>query len=382
MRRMGDTSGTRLQTVVIGAGLMGAASTLALARRGHAVVTLEARRLGHREGSSHGSSRIFRHSYAEEDYVAMTQRALGLWRDIEGLGGRRLLTVTGGLDYGAGRGVARISSAQRAAGVPCELLTAAEAARRWPHLRFAGDVLFTPGAGVIDPELAVAEMLRLARSMGAQVREQTPVLAVEPQTSGVRVVTAGETLCADVAVVAAGPWLPALLDGVLALPRLTVTRQQVFHFARREAGCDDWPVVLYEDGLSVFGLPGGRDGVAPGNMKVAQHDPGPSAVPGVGDGRIDEAGRARLVEHVRTWWPGLRPEPLAAFTCLYTMTADEDFVVDRAGPLVVCSPCSGHGAKFAPLIGEWAADLAGGGPAPSQRFALRRPGRVPSPARK
>jgi monomeric sarcosine oxidase len=364
------------ETVVIGAGLMGAASALALARRGRAVTVLEARPLGHRDGSSHGSSRIFRHSYAAPHYVEMSRRALELWRDLEARSGRRLLVTTGGLDFGERRGVAEMHAAQLAAGVPCELLTVGAAALRWPHLRFAGDVLFTPDAGVIDPELAIAEMLRLAAHHGAKVRLQTPVLAVEPHGAGARVVTAAGVLEADAAVVAAGPWLPALLEGVVELPPLRVTRQQVFHFARREARDQSpWPVVLHEGELSFYALPGGRDGVTPGNIKVAQHDPGPETTAERRDHEIDEAGRRRVVEYVRGWWPGLAPEPVAAFICLYTMTADEDFIVDRTGPIVVCSPCSGHGAKFAPLIGEWAADLAGGGRLPYDVFGLDRPGR-------
>ena len=360
------------EIVVVGAGLMGAASTLALARRGHAVTTLEARRVGHREGSSHGSSRIFRHSYVEPHYVEMTVRALGLWRELEELCGNELLTTTGGLDHGERRGVEALYAAQRAAGIPCEPLSPEAAAERWPHMRFASDVLFTPGAGVIDPELAIAEMLRLAESLGARLLEETPVIRVEPLESGVRIVTPEQTLHAGAVVVAAGAWLPGLLAGVVRLPQLTVTQQQVFHFARRdEHDLSTWPVVLYECALSAYGLPGGRDGVVPGNVKLALHDPSAATTPDERDGRIDPAGRRHVIDHARHWWPGLVPEPLAGLTCLYTSTADERFVLDRVGPVVVCSPCSGHGAKFTPIIGEWVADLAEGRQLPFTTFGLR-----------
>jgi glycine/D-amino acid oxidase-like deaminating enzyme len=105
-------------------------------------------------------------------------------------------------------------------------------------------------------------------------------------------------------------------------------------------------------------------------LKVAQHDGGISTTASSRTQTIDAAGRRRVVEHVEQWLPGLVPVPAAASTCLYTTTPDEDFVLDRVGPVVVLSPCSGHGAKFAPLIGEIAADLASGGPHPYPRFGL------------
>jgi sarcosine oxidase len=361
-----------MDVIVIGAGLMGAASTMALARRGHRVTTLEARRLGHRQGSSHGSFRIYRHSYVEPHYVEMTRRAGESWRDVERLCGRRLLTLTGGLDHGERRRVEELLAAQTAAGVECELLGPRVAARRWPHMRFATDVLFTPDAGVIAPELAVVEMLRVAEALGARMRQITPVLDVEARDAGVRIVTGAGRLEADAAVVAAGPWLPGLLDGVVELPRLTVTQQQVFHFARRGGeSADLWPVVVHDGELPVYALPGGEDGGIPGNMKVAEHDGGVETSADDRDDRVDEAGRLRVVEYVRRWWPGLLPVPVAAFTCLYTRTPDEGFVLDRVGSVVVCSPCSGHGAKFAPLIGEWMADLVEGNAPPYLGFGLK-----------
>ena len=367
MTARSDTS----DIIVIGAGLMGAASTLALARRGYAVRTFEARRPGHREGSSHGSSRIFRHSYHEPHYVEMTRQALGLWREAEELSGSALLTTTGGLDHGERRGVAQLHAVQLAAGVACELLSPEAAAGRWPHMRFESEVLYTPDAGVIDPELAVAELLRVAQGLGAQVEYERPVLALGATATGVRVRTATGVADADVAVVAAGPWLPTLLAGVVALPPLTVTQQQVFHFARRETQDPaPWPVVLYDGELTAYALPGGRDGGVAGNMKLAQHDPGPVTTADDRDGRIDSAGRRHVTEHARRWWPGLLPQPVAEFSCLYTRTPDEDFVLDRVGPIVVCSPCSGHGAKFTPLIGEFVADLTEGRPLPYDVFGL------------
>jgi len=159
------------------------------------------------------------------------------------------------------------------------------------------------------------------------------------------------------------------------LPPLTVTQQQVFHFARRER--DDgslWPIALHDDVPAIYALPGGRDGGLPGNMKLGEHDPGRISTADGRDGVVDPGARQRMIDHVRDWWPGLEPSPTAEFSCLYTWTEDRDFVIDRAGPLVVLSPCSGHGAKFAPLIGEWAADIVEGGCLPYPHFSLARRG--------
>ena len=168
-----------------------------------------------------------------------------------------------------------------------------------------------------------------------------------------------------------------MLAGVVDLPPLKVTQQQVFHFAPAEAGAPlgrrlGPPSSTVMAPISVYALPGGADGLVAGNMKIAEHDPGPETTADERDGRIDAAGRRRVVDHVRRSWPGLHPDPVAEYTCLYTWTPDEGFILDRAGPIVVCSPCSGHGAKFAPLVGEWAADLAEGRALPYARFGLDR----------
>jgi sarcosine oxidase len=253
-----------------------------------------------------------------------------------------------------------------------------DAAReRWPQVRLDGDVLYQPDAGVVDPGLAVTEMLRLAREAGARVEHETPVLSIEEVVGGVRVHTAAGSIAADVVAAAAGPWLGPLLAGVADLPPLTVTQQQVFHFAPAEpvraAGQAPWPVVVYGDGTSsVYALPGGPDGLVTGNVKVAEHDPGPVTTADDRNGIIDMAGRRRVVDHVRRSWPGLDPDPVAEYTCLYTWTPDEGFILDRAGPIVVCSACSGHGAKFTPLIGECMADLVEGRALPTARFGLDR----------
>jgi len=365
---------TRADLVVVGAGLTGAAAAWACSARGLDVTVLEAFRPGHRSGSSHGSARIFRRAYPDPFYVRLTGWAGELWRALEEEAGERLLTLTGGLDFGAVRGPERLHAVLSECGVPAELLAAAAAAERWPQFDFtgAGPVMFHAESGILDPDRAVAAMLRLAARRGADVRFETPVRHLAAAPGGGAVVrTDTESFSAPVVVAAAGPWLAPLLDGLVELPPLTVTQQQVFHFTPVRASGDPWPVFICLDETAYrYGLPGGRDGEVPGAIKVAEHDPGKVTTAQDRDFRVDPASRQRVTDYLRARVPGLDPTPVNEVTCLYTWTANEDFILDRRGPFVIASPCSGHGAKFAPLTGEIIADLATGRGSPDPRFTL------------
>lgn len=341
---------------VIGAGLMGAATAWQLTRRGHEVTLIEAFDVGHRNGSSHGSSRIFRRAYADPLYVGLTGRAYQAWRELEDDAGVPLLRLTGGLDAGPGRDPEALAGVLGAAGVPYELLNSAEAEERWPFIRFSGPVLHHPGAGVVDADATVAACVRRARELGAVVVSGTRVVGVEEG----RVLTDdGREFTAETVVLAAGAWLPTF-ELPFSLPPLQVTQQQVFHFRQRDPG-EQWPVLVSKDpDMQIFALPSGSDGGELPAVKVAEHDRGTPTTADTRTGVVDPASRERIVALVAERFPGLDPVPVAETTCLYTTTPDEDFVLDRRGRFVIVSPCSGHGAKFAPLIGGMAADLATG----------------------
>jgi monomeric sarcosine oxidase len=365
-----------VDVVVIGAGLAGAASAWAAARRGQSVLIIEQFGPGHTRGSSHGSARIVRRAYGDELYVGLTGRAFELWREVEMQSERPLLRMYGGLDFGPRRsagGVAGVAAALRAHGVAHERLDAADAAARWPGMRFEGEVIYHPQAGTMDAAGAVEALLELARGAGAEVRFETVAVRVRPDGAGARVTLAdGSTVPARVVVVAAGAWLAPLLGGLVELPELTVTQQQVFHFPRRDPSQPPWPSVIHEGtGRAIYHLAGGRDGGPADDRKIGEHDGGSSTTASERDGAIDPASRARVSDYVRRWLPGLEPTPRGEASCLYTETPSEDFLLDRVGPIVICSPCSGHGAKFAPLIGELTADLVDGrGDAVPDRFRL------------
>jgi monomeric sarcosine oxidase len=381
---------TRADLIIVGAGLAGSAAAWAASARGLDVVVLEAFGPGHRNGSSHGSARIFRRAYPDPLYVRLTGAAGELWRQLEDQAGEKLLTLTGGLDFGVTRNPARLHEVLTSCGVPAELLEPEAAAERWPYFDFAGtdpggtdpggtaQVMFHADSGVLDPHNAMAAMLRLAAANGADIRFGTPVTRLEPAPSGdgAAAHTDSGTFTAPVIAVAAGAWIAPLLDGVVDLPPLTVTEQQVFHFAPmpgqgNTGPADSWPIFVHKDGTDdCYGLPGGRDGEVPGAMKIGEHAGFRTTTAADRDFVADPAARARITDFIGRRIPGLNAAPVNEVTCLYTWTANEDFVLDRSGPFVVASPCSGHGAKFAPLLGEIIADLAAGKPAPDPRFTL------------
>jgi monomeric sarcosine oxidase len=360
----------RVDVVIIGAGLAGSATAWTLARRGRSAVILEAFQPGHRRGSSHGSARIFRRAYPDPLYVRLTGEAQRLWRQLADEAGEELVQITGGIDFGPAGEQEKMYEILRASGLPAELLPPAAAAERWPGVTFGnGPVMYHPDAGVLDAERAMSVMRALAEARGAQIHYDSRVLSVSASETGAVVRTADRSWSAPVVVVAAGAWLEPLLGAQVPLPPLLVTQQQAFHFAPR-ASAGPRPVFIYRGENSVYGLLAGRDGEVPGAIKIGKHDLGPATTGDGRDGIVNPAVREEIRAFVRDRFEDLDPDPVGEVTCLYTSTATEDFILDRRGPFVVCSACSGHGAKFAPLTGEMAADLACGGPAADPRFTL------------
>ena len=360
----------RVDVVVIGAGLAGSAAAWALTRRGRSVVVLEAFAPGHRRGSSHGSARIFRRAYRDPFYVQLTGQAQRLWRQLADEAGEELILTTGGIDFGPAREQETMHEILRAFGVPVELMPPAAAAERWPGVAFGSDpVMFHPDAGVIDSERAMGAMRTLAEAHGARIHFGSRALSVSAWEAGAVVRTAEGTWHASAVVVAAGAWLEPLLGGQVPLPPLAVTQQQAFHFAPRGSAGPP-PVFIYRGDVAMYGLPAGRDGEVPGAIKIGEHGHGPVTTGDDRDGMVSPAGREEVRTFVRETLQDVDPDPVGELTCLYTSTATEDFILDRQGPFVVCSACSGHGAKFAPLTGEIAADLACGGPSADPRFTL------------
>jgi sarcosine oxidase len=357
--------------VVVGAGLAGAATAWQLALRGHEVTILERSVPASHDGSSHGSARIFRYAYPDEFYTRAVIESKALWDELDRASGLELITPFGAVDYGPERQPEHLARVLADTGVEHELLSAAGARTRWPQIAFDTPVLWHPGAGVIDAESSVNAMIAQAVKHGARLLTGWNVAGVERRGAGYTVISAaGEAIDAGNVVVSAGGWLPGLLGqlalpaGFLAgLPEITVRQEQAYHFRYRKVSSGEpaWPTFIHKSAaIQTYGLPGGRDAGFAG-QKVAEYNGGkfiPSAA--AQTGTVDPDNRRRVVEYVQKYLPGLDPEPYAETTCLFTNTPNEDFIIDRADGITILSPCSGHGAKFAPLIGRWAADLTTG----------------------
>ncbi|MDQ6895923.1 MAG: FAD-dependent oxidoreductase [Actinomycetota bacterium] len=358
----------QVDTVVVGAGLMGSATAWHLARQGVEALVLEQFEPATARGSSHGSARITRRAYPEDDYVRLTGEAFEWWRELETASGATLLRMTGGLDHGSWREPEVIAASLARAGVEHELLSAAEAGDRFPGMVFDSPALYHPQAGTVDVHSGVYAFLDVAQSLGGRQVSGVEVTGVEVDDNGVTVATTHGVVRARTAVVAAGAWVEELVGPVAPLPPIRVTEHRVFHFPRRDESVT-WPVTLHRDALDTYHLPGGRDG-GPGNArKIAEHT-GAATTARTREGVVDGGSRARMVEYVERWLPGLEPTPFAETTCLYTSTPSDDFLIDRIGPLVVVSACSGHGAKLTPTVGRIAADLVVGKAQEVARFTF------------
>ena len=369
-------------TVVIGLGATGSAALHRLALRGQRVLGIEQFTPGHDSGSSHGETRIIRLGYFEHpSYVPLLRETYGLWRGIEADHGQPLLTVTGIIEFGAPDSalVRGTLASSRLHNLPHEVIDAAEVMRRFPPFRLPRDFIgvWQPDGGFLRAEPAIAAQLALARERGAQVLENTRVLAVEPRGSGVRIITADATIEARAAVVAAGPWLKRLLPDLPA--PIEVTRQVVGWFAPPEPApfaLGTFPVFLCE---TTHGIHYGFPVHSATGLKVAKHHHANEAVdPDATGWRVLEPEDERIMrEGVARFMPEANGPLLSWRACMFTNTPDEHFILDRypgVPQVVVASPCSGHGFKFAPVIGEIVADLVVDGATRRdiERFPLRR----------
>jgi sarcosine oxidase len=365
--------------IVCGLGAMGSAALYQLARRGARVLGIERHAPGHDFGSSHGLTRVIRLGYFEHpSYVPLLRRAYALWRELEAAAGRPLLHITGIAEIGPPDGalVRGTLASSRLHALPHELLSAAELMRRFPAFTLPPDyvgVLQADG-GFLEVEPALEACIALAAAAGAEIRSHETVRAIESAAGAVRVITDRCAVEAGTVIVAAGAWAKSLLP---ALP-LRVTREVTAWFEPNDPALfspSRFPVFILESRHGMhYGIPphGGA------GLKVAKHHHRNETVdPDAFDRTVrpdDEALiRAALADHV----PDANGRMTAAKTCLYTMTPDGDFIIDRlpeANNVIAASPCSGHGFKFAPVIGEILADLAIAGMTAHDisRFSLAR----------
>jgi sarcosine oxidase len=371
--------------VVCGLGVMGSAALYHLARGGKRVLGLERYAPGHDRGSSHGHTRIIRLGYFEHpSYVPLLRRAYALWRELEDASGRQLLHLTGIAEIGPPTGilVRGTLEAARLHGLRHDVLAAPELMRRFPAFRVPPELVAVvqPDGGFLDVEPSIAAQIALATAAGAEIRSGEAVRAIEPRAGLVRIISERGVEEAGAAIVAAGAWIPALLPELA--PMLRATREVVGWFEVADAdlfSAGRCPVFIIESRHGMhYGIPP-RGGAGIGAaIKVAKHHHRNETVdPDACDRTVsaqDEALiRCALADHL----PAANGPLKSADTCLYTMTPDGHFLIDRlpgAPNILAASPCSGHGFKFAPVIGEILADLATTGTTAHDiaRFSLGR----------
>jgi sarcosine oxidase len=352
--------------IVVGVGGMGAAACWRLARRGVRVLGLEQFEIGHDLGSSHGQSRIIRKAYFEHpDYVPLLHRAYDLWAELEAEERRVLRRHCGVLLAGPQNGTV-IGGTRRSVqihGLGIEGMSPAEMSRRFPGFAVPEEhaVLFEPGAGVLFVEPCVQAMAAEARRRGAELRQKTAVTAIQPGPIDVAVSCGNECFTAGTVVLTAGAWTSALLRD-LAVPLEVWRKVQLWYDDPAcdyhiDAGCPAFGFQT-DAGEFVYGIPT----IDSRGLKVAEHTGRhPAGDPGAVDRDLHPEDHQRVETLLRPYltkagW-GLNSHSV----CLYTMTPDEHFILGRHAHLprmLIAAGFSGHGFKFAPLIGEALTDLA------------------------
>ena len=364
--------------VVIGLGAHGSAAAAELTRRGLRVLGLERFPRGEAMGSSGGRSRMIRLAHYERpSYVPLARASWDRWAALEAETGLAILRRTGGLYAGphTSEVVAGSLEAARAGAVTHEILDAGAIRARWPVFAPSDDsvAVFDERAGMIDAEQAIEAHLRVAERGGAELRFGERVMDWRPTPGGAFEVRTADGLVAgaDRLVIAAGPWTGFFVPD-LALP-LVVERQPVLWLepagpaSPAVLALERMPIWLWStDGGTFYGFPWDDEL----GLKVARHHGGAAVEPDLVDRQVRDDDEATVRAFVRARMPAMDGRRRHSTVCLYTNTPDDEFVVDRhpAGRGVAfASACSGHGFKFAPVVGEMLADLVTDG---SSRWSM------------
>lgn len=352
--------------IVAGVGGMGSAACWHLARRGQRVLGLERFDLGHGMGSSHGLTRIIRLAYFEgAQYVPLLKRAHQLWKETGDLAGMQLLFVTGSIDLapdGAGFVESSLASCIEHH-LTHEVLDAREIEKRFPafKLPLQHKGLWQPDGGFVASERAIYAHAGLAIAHGADIRANEPIRSWRPTSdSGVEVKTDRGTYSAGKLILSAGAWNPELSKELL--PHVQVVKQTIGWFATTKPALfapDKFPVfILTVDEGNFYGFPlWEHPGFKLGGPHFAREPFDPDTPERIVNQKQVEA----IQDCLKRYIPDAAGVPLTTRACMYTVTPDEHFVIDRlpgAEQVVLLSCCSGHGFKFASVIGEIAADLA------------------------
>lgn len=358
---------TEFDVVIIGAGAMGSAAAYHLSRAKQRVLLLEQFEIAHTRGSSHGESRIFRFAYTNADYAKFAMQCKPLWRALEQDAGVKLLTETGGIDLGTDdigmQNVNEVEQALQAVGATYERINFTALKNKFPQWNMPQHVqaVYSPDAGVLNATLCVQTQVARAAYYGAQIHANEKCLTISPISGGVEVVTDRARYRAKKGIVSAGAWANQLLAQINCALPLKIEKEQVVYFAPRanapSFATGRFPVWIHYGATNYYGFPMlGAAGVKMGIhhdkefIKIEDYDRQPSV-------EVTQRLRAYMSQHL----PDAAGRDFDAIACLYTVTPDEDFVIDFAPTtrdVLIASPCSGHGFKFAIGVGKALSDLA------------------------
>ena len=351
--------------IVAGLGAMGSATAFHLAgRKGLRVLALDRHHPPHTLGSTHGGTRIIREtSFEHPRYVPLVRRAYECWRQIEAATGQSLLAITGGVFIGAPDGpfVAKSKESADIHAVPYEILSPAEIRKRFPAFRPDDDAVgfFEPRAGILSPEACVQACLDHARRGGVELKLDEPVVRWEAGSKGVTVTTPHGRYSAGKLLLAAGPWML----NTLAQVGVPVTAERiVMHWFAPGGDASSFdaarcPLALWEFGpnaaFASFPIEGGA-------IKTTIHHGGDPTTPDTVRRDVGADEVAAMRKMLKRFLPGANGAHRRSAVCLYTNVGGGDFLIDthpRHRQVLLASPCSGFGFKFASAIGELLAEL-------------------------
>ncbi len=374
------SSDERFDLIVVGLGGMGAATLFHARRQGLRVLGIDRYDPPHELGSSHAETRVTRLAVGEgAQYLPFVKRSHEIWRELEAETGESLLHQSGSCiittrdaadetrwkDF-----VVATADVANAGGIDFRLLEPAELRLEQPAIlvRDEDRVGIEPTGGVVMAERAVGLQLSLARTEGAEVRMNEPVIAVDPDDDGVTVTTGQGAYRADRVVLSTGAWMPEITSPTDSA-ELTVTRQVVFWFEVEDMSVfstDRFPTIIWvgdsiDDYIGVFPIPpDGTRGIKVLGEQFAKPTDADSVDRTVGAEEIASFHERLIVPRLA----GVTPNCLRAAVCLYTNTPDDHFLIDtdpRSERIIAMSPCSGHGFKHSTGLGEAVAQLVATG---------------------
>jgi monomeric sarcosine oxidase len=358
----------QFDVIIIGAGAMGSASAFYLAKEGKKVLLLEQFELLHNKGSSHGESRIIRRAYPEKHFADLMPYAYDLWHDIEKETGNEIIQKTGGLDFGSRKApeLNSVESACQSAGINFEKMDANDLRNRFPVLNILDDYIgiYQPDAGIINATKAVSILQDLSKKLGAKLVSNSKVINIEHGNSGITVKSNMVSYFGSKLIISAGAWVNSilkLLDNTTQLNvdiwKLTIAYWKVLN--KENYTPPYFPIFINWGKDHYYGFPISERSEY---IKIGPHfevetitdienkttDPNPIVT-------------KQLEEYVKNRFNEIEPIAVDSQSCLYTMTDDENFVIDfhpRYSNVIIAAGFSGHGFKFTPLIGKMISQLA------------------------